>query len=50
MTDFFRFIGEDGSLGYRTGKIYLLTIRSRDNTPEIVRGLFTRLVCPYWSW
>ena len=26
MTDFFKFIGEDGSMGFENGKIYLLTI------------------------
>jgi hypothetical protein len=58
MTDFFRFIGEDGSMGYRAGKIYLLTIsdwyHNGVSTLSIISSLprvFKKIgiYCPYSS-
>jgi len=55
MTDFFRFIGKDVSMGFEKGKIYLLTISDwyHKNTTalSIIRSVPTVLdindYCPY---
>ena len=47
MKDIFRFTGEDGSLGYRNGKVYLLEVELMNaNMPTITTPKF----CPYSSW
>lgn len=49
MNDLFRFIGEDGSLGYRKGKIYMLELRGRGMT-ELGVIIDAPVRCPYSSW
>jgi len=43
-----RFIGQDGSLGYRTGQVYHLDVRRAifSDKPHILRPR----PCPYSSW
>ena len=58
MTDFFKFIGQDGSMGFENGKIYLLTVSSWYHDGDLVLAIInsTPLVfkevggyCPYDS-
>ncbi len=45
MNDLFKFIGEDGSLGYENGRIYLLFVIG-SKQPTII----TPHYCPYDTW
>ena len=46
MQDLFIFKGEDGSLGYEKGKIYLLHLMGSISSPAILMPHY----CPYDSW
>lgn len=47
MTDLFRFIGANGSLGYVRGEIYMLTLFG-SGTREV--QILYPAPCPYDSW
>ena len=57
MTDFFKFIGQDGSMGFETGKIYLLTLSDYYHKGKIKLSIISSLpivlavggYCPYDS-
>lgn len=46
MQDLFKFVGEDGSLGYEKGKVYLLHLMGSVSSPAILLPHY----CPYDSW
>lgn len=57
MNDLFRFIGEDGSMGLRNGRIYLIRIgvewqdkffKTMPTTHFVGRN--SNAMCPYESW
>jgi len=43
-----RFIGTDGSLGYRTGQVYRLDVRRAIFTDK--PSIRSPYACPYGSW
>ena len=46
-----KFIGEDGSMGFRTGKTYLVSITYDDyNGWYWLKAWPSGLYCPYGSW
>jgi len=54
ITDLFKFTGEDGSMGFCNGEIYLLKIMAGSSNILITTSSPTAMerwqVCPYDSW
>ena len=50
MNDLFRFVGDqDGGLGYRYGKIYMLELAGRGAT-RVGVTIESPIRCPYKDW